>query len=101
MLKVTAWTLFLPDLMKGQAQQTLWPVPCSCHPYRVKPPTLRQWLLFLSHHGNWCKERVMGFGQDLPAISVCLLRGLKSALSSFFLLADSLPTFNAFTSYMR
>lgn len=90
MPKVTAGTLFLPDFMKGQTQQTLWPVPCSCHPHRVKPPMLRE------GNGLWAgPPGYLSTSAQRAKIST------KGTLSSSFLLADSLSTFNAFTRYMK
>lgn len=65
---------------------------------------LRRWLLFLSHHGNWCREGAglqagppghLGMSAEKAKI------GTEEMPSSSFPLADSLPTLNAFTSYMK
>lgn len=65
---------------------------------------LGRWLLFLSHHGNWCGEGAglwagppghLGMSAEKAKVST------EEMLSSSSPLADPFPTFNAFTSYMK
>ncbi|EGW15085.1 hypothetical protein I79_025718 [Cricetulus griseus] len=68
MPKVTAWTLFLPDFIgRGQAQQTVRCVSCSCHPQQKKTTCAQRVVAFPVTMVTAAEELVVGFGQDLLA----------------------------------
>lgn len=91
-------------LTSRRAERKLCGLPPAAVTPRVRPPMPRRWLLSLSHHGNWCREGAglwAGPPGHLGLSSQKVKISTEEMPSSSFPLADSLPTFDAFTSYMK